>query len=50
MQLEKDLIDDVMIIPIFEVVNKDMFSERVRTAVDQYQSGLGWGFAYIEIQ
>ena len=39
----------VLALPVFEVVNKCMFSDRVITPVDLYVSGLGWGEKYIDI-
>lgn len=49
MKLEQEFLEDVIAIPIFEVVNKAMHSERVVFPVDTYQSGLSWGIKYADI-
>ena len=48
-EIEQIYIEDVLAIPVFEVVNKCMFSDRVVTPVDTYVSGLGWGEKYFDI-
>ena len=48
-EIEQIYIEDVLAIPVFEVVNKCMFSDRVITPVDTYVSGLGWGEKYFDI-
>lgn len=48
-EIEQIYIDDVLALPVFEVVNKCMFSERVITPVESYVSGLGWGEKYFDL-
>lgn len=49
MEMEKLYIEDVLALPIFEVINKSIFSDRMVLPVDTYQSGLGWGIKYFDI-
>lgn len=48
-QMERIYINDVLALPVFQIVDKDIFSERLITPVDTYISGLGWGIPYFDI-
>ncbi len=49
-QMEALLIDEVLVAPVFQIVEKMIFSDRVITPVDKLVSGLGWGVAYYDIE
>ena len=48
-QMEQIYINDVLALPVFQVVEKAIFSDRLVTPVDTYVSGLGWGVRYFDI-
>ena len=47
--MERIYIEDVLAIPVFQVVEKAIFSDRLITPVNTYVSGLGWGTRYFDI-
>ncbi len=49
-QMEEILIDEVLVAPVFQIVEKMIFSDRVITPVDKLVSGLGWGVPYFDIE
>lgn len=48
-EMERIYIEDVLAIPVFQVVEKAIFSDRLITPVNTYVSGLGWGTRYFDI-
>ena len=48
--MEEILIDEVLVAPVFQIVEKMIFSDRVITPVDKLVSGLGWGVPYFDIE
>ena len=48
-KMEQIAIDEVFVVPVFQVVNKIIFSDRVITPVDTEVPGLGWGLNYFDI-
>ena len=48
-QMEQIYINDVLALPVFQVVEKAIFSDRLVTPVDTFVSGLGWGVRYFDI-
>lgn len=49
-EMEQILIGEVLVAPVFQIVEKMIFSDRVITPVDKLVSGLGWGVAYYDIE
>lgn len=48
-EMEQLAIDEVFVVPVFQVVNKIIFSDRVITPVDTEVPGLEWGLAYFDL-
>lgn len=48
-EMEKEYIDDVLAIPVFQAMGHAMFSERIILPIDEYDITLGWGIRYIDM-
>jgi ABC-type oligopeptide transport system substrate-binding subunit len=45
-QLEKILLDDMVVIPLYELPSKALFSQRITLPADKYVTNFGFGYEY----